>query len=347
MKGSVVMKTRMRMIRNIIIFILLIVLTFILIFKNYDYKSTIDIILKTNLKYIILGALAMFLNITFESINIKHILKTLGSNVTLGNMIGYTMIGFFFSGITPAAGGGQPMEIYYMRKEGIPITSSAVALLLETCSFHIVTIIFGLIGLIMNYKLTLNGFIYIFIVGLVLKLFLLLIMLICLFSKKLSGTLVNIFIKFLKMIKYSKVDEVKVSVGKTLEEYRNSSKHIKKHRGIFISSTLIVAIQVIMYYTVTYFVYRSFGLNTYDYFKIISLQALLYVAVASIPLPGAVGISETAFLKLYITIFGVANLAGATIITRGLNFYLYMIISLVVVLIFTINHKKKDYISRI
>ena len=318
---------------------MLIILTFVLIFKNYNYQNTIDIIFKTDIKFIFLAIIAMFLNIIFESINIKHILKTIGNEVSLRKMISYTLIGFFFSGITPASGGGQPMELYYMKKDNIPITSTTVALLLETCSFHIITIIFGLLGLILNYNLMTRGFIYIFIVGLTLKLLLLLIMLICLFSKKLSNILVKLLIKFLKLIKYSKIDEAIIGINNALKEYHNSSKHIKEHKGIFINSTLIVTIQVLMYYTVTYFIYRSFGLNTYGYLKIISLQALLFVSVASIPIPGAVGISETAFLKLYITIFGVANLASATILTRGVNFYLFMIISLFVVIINTITKK--------
>lgn len=335
------MNTKKRMIRNVIIFIMLIILTFVLIFKNYDFKNTIAIIFKTDIKFIILAIIAMFLNITFESLNIKHILKTLGNNVTLRKMISYTLIGFFFSGVTPASGGGQPMEVYYMRKDNIPITSTTIALLLETCSFHIVTILFGLIGLGLNYNLTTNGFIYIFAVGLTLKFILLLIMLICLFSRRLSNVLVKLFIKLLKKIKYSRIDEATDSINKALQEYHHSSKYIKEHKGIFINSTIIVTIQVLMYYTVTYFIYRSFGLDTYSYFKIISLQALLFVSVASIPLPGAVGISETAFLKLYITIFGVANLAGATILTRGVNFYLFMLISLVVVIINMIRKKKE------
>ena len=335
------MKNKMQMIRNFIIFILLIALTFILIFKNYDYKSTIDIILKVNLKFIILAIIVMFLNILFESINIKNILNKLGKKVPLLKMIKYTLIGFFFSGITPAAGGGQPMEIYYMKRDRIPITSSTIALLLETISFHIVTIICGLIGLAINYKLTANGFIYIFGVGLTLKIILLAIMLICLFSKKLSDILVKLFIKVLKKFNYSKVEEVTESVNNALNDYHESSKFIKKHQGILIKSILIVFIQVIFYYSVTYFVYRSFGLNNHSYLTIISLQALLFVSVASIPLPGAVGISETAFLKLYITIFGAANLASATILTRGVNFYLYMIISFVVVLIHILNISKK------
>ena len=335
------MKQRYKMIRNFIIFILLIVLTFVLIFKNYDYKTTVDIILKADAKFTLLAVFVMFLNIAFESLNIKTILNSLGSKVSLGKMISYSLVGFFFSGITPAAGGGQPMEIFYMKRECIPVTSSTIALLLETCSFHIVTILFGIIGLIYNYDLTKNGFIYVFIIGLILKLFLLSVMLICLFSKKLSDVLVEIFLKILRIFKYSKIDEVTSNVNKALDEYHKSAKYIKKNRGVLTKSTLIVTIQVLMYYTVTYFVYRSFGLNTYGYFKLITLQALLFVAVASIPLPGAVGISESAFLKLYVTIFGVTNLASATIITRGINFYLYMIISMVVVIIYMIKNDKK------
>ena len=169
MKGSGLMKKKMQMIRNFIIFILLIILTFILIFRNYDYKITMDIMLKADFKFIILATIVMFLNISFESLNVKNILNTLGKKVPLLRMIKYTLIGFFFSGITPAAGGGQPMEVYYMKRDRIPVTSSTIALLLETISFHIVTIICGLIGLALNYKLTTNGFIYIFIVGLTLK----------------------------------------------------------------------------------------------------------------------------------------------------------------------------------
>ena len=166
-------------------------------------------------------------------------------------------------------------------------------------------------------------------------------MLICLFSKKLSDTLVKWFINILKKFKYQKIDELTNEVTKALNDYHESAKFIKKHQGIFIKSTLTVFIQVLFYYSVTYFIYRSFGLNDHSYLTIISLQALLFVSVASIPLPGAVGISESAFLKLYITIFGLTNLASATILTRCVNFYLFMIIGFVVVLIHILYLNKK------
>ena len=335
------MQNKKQMFRNLIIFILLMTLTFVLVFKNYDFNNTFNIILKTDIKYIILAIIVMFINITIESFNIKSILKSLGKEISLIKMIKYTLVGFFFSGITPAAGGGQPMEIYYLKKDKIPVNSSTIALLLETCSFHIVTIIWGIIGVIINHNLLTKSLVIIFIVGMFLKLLILAVMLICLFWQKLSDFLINIFIKFLTKIKYHNLEEISNNVKEFLKQYHDSSLFIKKHKGILLNSIIIVSFQVLMYYTVTYFVYRAFGLNNYGYFKIISLQALLFVSVASIPLPGAVGISESTFLKLYITIFGVSNLASALILTRGINFYLFMIISMIIVMSTMYIPKKK------
>ena len=79
--------------------------------------------------------------------------------------------------------------------------------------------------------------------------------------------------------------------------------------------------------------------------EMLSLQALLYLSVASIPLPGSVGVSEGAFLSIYEYIYGAEILASAMVISRGISFYLFMVIGSIVVLvttIFNMNNKKKN-----
>ena len=72
------------------------------------------------------------------------------------------------------------------------------------------------------------------------------------------------------------------------------------------------------------------------------MQAFLFVSVSSLPLPGAVGISEGAFLRIYSMIYGSAVLGSAMILTRGINFYLFMIFAAITVTItMMINSKKK------
>lgn len=330
-----------KIIINIALLITLIIVTFLIIFKDYDFVNTINIMLKAKTGYVALAISAMLIVLLLESVNIKLTLSMLGSKVNLFKVLKYTFIEFFFSGITPGGSGGQPVEIYYMKKEGIPATSSTLALLIELCSYHIITIILGLIGLFLNHHLLTNGFAWIFILGLGLKIIVLTIMLIGLFSKSLSRLLVNIVIKVLKAFKYSKVDKVNSNLNEALNTYNTGSKFIKEHKTIFLRSLFIVMLRIIIYFSVTYFIYLSFGLNTYSYLEVISIQALLLVTVSSIPLPGSVGISENVFLNINEKIFTMQYLPSSLLLSRGISFYLFMFISLIVVIINTFYLKNK------
>ena len=56
----------------------------------------------------------------------------------------FSSVGFFFSCITPSASGGQPMQIYYMKKEKIPIPVSTVILMVVTITYKLVLVVVGL-----------------------------------------------------------------------------------------------------------------------------------------------------------------------------------------------------------
>ena len=137
-------------IRNIILFVVLIAITFFIIFKNYDIKQTIDMIGNANGLYVILAIISMSLYFLFESINNKCILNNLNRKISIFKALKFSIIGFFFSGITPASGGGQPMEVYYMSKDGIPSSYGTLSLLVQMIAFHTVTVLFAIIGAIIS-----------------------------------------------------------------------------------------------------------------------------------------------------------------------------------------------------
>lgn len=337
------MKSIKEILKDLFLFVSLIIITLVVIFNNNNFKETMRIIANVNYGYILLGIVVMIFYFVFESLNIKNILRRLRTKVSVIKGIKYSLIGFFFSGITPAASGGQPMQIYYMKKDNIPVTQSTLTLLMQVCSFHTMTIICGVVGLIWNYKILPKNFIWLFILGIFCKSLALILMLICLFSQKLSKKLVNIFIKILEKFRYKKVDMVRENINNSLNEYNEGAIFIKKHRKIFLQSLFFVLLQTLVYYMVPYFVYRSFGLNSYSMTKIMFIQAMLYIIVSSIPLPGAVGVSEAAFLHIYLTIFGKDMLASATLLTRGINFYLFVLFGFVMT-VFTIIKNKKAHV---
>ena len=326
-------RINLRMLRNIILFLLLIWLTFFMIFKDQDMNELIRLIKSAKIQYIIIGVFIMFLFYLMEAINIRSILKSFGEKVSLISAIRYTFIGFFFSSITPAASGGQPIEIYYMTKDKIKGANATMALLIQACGLLISTISLGIICAILNPSIFSGWIIPLFLLGVSINSIGLSFLLICIFSKRLTKKIVDIFFKLLKLLRIRSLNAKRKKFDEGLKQYDASAEYIKSHKGLFVISILRVFLQIAVYYSVPFLVYKAFGLEGKNLFHLFTMQAILYCTVSGLPLPGAIGISESVFLTIYGTAFSKEMISGAMLLSRGVTFYLYVIVSLVVVLI--------------
>ena len=333
-------KRTKKTIMNIIVFILLIVLTFVLIFKDQDVSQILNAAAGAKKRYIFIGIIAMFIYIMCEAINIGRVLKEFKQKSTFLKNIKYTLIGFFFSSITPAASGGQPMEIYYMHKDEIPVAYSTLALMMQLCSFQIVTITMGIISAIIHFDVLQSGLIYLFILGITLNSSALALLIIGIFSKKLSRGLINFALKTLKFFRVKNIEQKQEKMEKELASYQESAVYVKQHKKLMLKTVLTTVVQLLAYYSVPYWVYRALGFNTYNLWQVLTLQAVLYATVSGIPSPGAVGVSEGGFLGIFRNVFPEAMLSSAMLLSRGLNFYSLILISAVIVIINTMRDKK-------
>ena len=331
-----------KIITNLIIFILLIILTFYLVLKDQDFLQMSSILKTVKKEFILLGILAMCIYVSCEAINIRRILKELEEKVSFFSAIKYTLSGFFFSAITPAASGGQPMEIYYMHKDNISVAHSTLTLLMQLCSFQIISISFGIISAIIHFDVLKNGLIYLFILGIALNSSALALLVIAIFSKRLSEGLIKFSVKVLKFFRIRNIEEKQEKLEKELASYQTSAIYIKEHKLLMVKTLLTTAVQLLAYYSVTYWVYLAFGLNTYNIWQILTLQAVLYATVSGIPSPGAVGVSEGGFLGIFRKAFPEATISSAMLLSRGVNFYLLIIVSVIVVIVNTFREKKVD-----
>lgn len=328
-------------IRNLIVFILLIGLTFYLIFKDQNVLEILNIAVSVKKRYILVAIIAMCLYLLGETINITRILKELGEKSTFLRNIRYTLIGFFFSSITPAASGGQPMEIYYMHKEKIAVANSTLALLVHLTSFQIVTITLGIISTVIHFEIVKSGLIYLVILGILLNSTALTLLAISIFSKRLSKGLINFAVKVLKFFRIPNIEKKQESLEKELKKYQESAVYIKEHKKLMIKTLVTTFIQVIIYYSIPYWVYLAFGFTGYNFFQIVTLQAMLYATVSGIPSPGAVGVSEGAFIEIFKGVFPATMMNSAILLNRGASFYLFVIISAIITTITAL--KTKNY----
>jgi len=85
-------------------------------------------------------------------------------------------------------------------------------------------------------------------------------------------------------------------------------------------------------------VYLGFGLSGTAMYQILLLQAAIYVAVDMLPVPGAQGITEAMYGKVFLPVFSGQYLVPAMCVTRGVGFYLMLVIGALWVL--KIHYKK-------
>lgn len=336
------MKKTKKMIRNFILFIVLIILTFYIILKDANIVEIFYAFISAKKTYILIAITCMILYFCCEAINIGRTLKALGEKSNFLMNLKYALIGFFFSSITPAASGGQPMQIYYMHKDNISVANSTLALLINLSCMQITTISIALFSICFNYKYLNTGLIWLFVIGIMLNLSALILLLISIFSKRMTKWIINVTLKVLKFFRIKNIEEKREKFEKELEKYQGSANYIKKHKRVVVKNLLTTYIQFILYYSISYWVYCSLGLNSHNIFEIIMIQSILFATVSGIPSPGAVGVSEGGFIALYRKVFPPEMLNGAMMLIRGINFYLFVLISVIIVLINDIKEKREN-----
>ena len=333
------MKNTKKMIRNFLLFIILIIITFSVVFKNSNIYDILSALSNVNMGFITIAVSCMALYIVCESINIGRALKTLGEKSTFFKNIKYSLIGFFFSSITPAASGGQPMQIYYMHKEGISVANSTLTFLINLSCVQIVTLSSAFVSLAFNVKYMNPAMITFFIVGVSLNASALALLIISIFSKRMTKGIINFTIKIMRFFRVKNIEEKKEKIEKELNKYQESAVYARNNKRLIIRNLLTTYLQFFFYYSITYFVYRSFGLNEHNIFELITMQSVLYATVSGIPSPGAVGVSEGGYLALFGTVYTKNMLDSAMLINRGINFYLFVLISGIVVIVNALRYK--------
>lgn len=336
------MKDTKRIILNALFFILLILATYYIIFKDFDMRDILNNIKNLDPKYLLLSLLFMCLYLILEGANINLILKSFKEKLSFFKAIIYSFVCFFFSAITPGGSGGQPITIFYLRQEKIKVSHSALAYLVQLFGYNVSSLLLGIISAILHPEIFQNQLLLLFIVGSIFLLIPISLTVIGIFSYPLLKKLVDLLIKIISIFKPKNLESIKEKTYEELQVFHDGSDYIKTHKLEFSKSFILSFIQVITIYTIPYFIFRSFGLDGYSVIFFIQLQAILHNATASIPLPGAVGITETVYLLIFSFVYPYNLLHSSLIVSRIFTFYIFVLISLIIFLLARALKKRQN-----
>ena len=324
------MKSRKKIIFNGVFLAVVFALTIYGVFHGEDLSSMMDAIHRADKRWLIPGIALVAFFIWGESIIIWYMMRSSGIQLKKRTCFLFSSVGFFFSCITPSASGGQPMQIYYMKKEKISIPVSTVILMIVTITYKLVLVVIGIgiaifgRGFLHKY---LEGILPVFYLGLALNIFCVTFMTILVFHPLLAKAIMVKGMKLLERLHLVKKKDGRLKkLEDSMDTYRNTAAYLKNNPLVIVKVIGITFIQRMALFAVTWFVYQAFGLHSTGFWEILFLQAVISVSVDMLPLPGGMGISETLFLNIFSPVFGGLLLPGM-VLSRGLGYYGELLIS--------------------
>ena len=214
-------------------------------------------------------------------------------------------------------------------------------LIIQLFSYKVCALSLALIGFILNYSYLNFLAKILFFCGFIVYLVPLTIIILCIFNPNFVKKLVDGFVNVMEKIGIKRFTNNKDKINDAINQYNECSIYFKNHKVVFLKSIVITLIGVMCCYLVSYFVLLSLGFNDLNIMTVFWRQSILYAMASWFPLPGAVGASELTYLNLFSFINNQDSLVSALILYRGITFYFYIIVGLIVYLRFFIKYLKK------
>lgn len=328
-----------------IIFILIVIVVFYFIFRDNNYREVYKMVAYSNKFYLLCAILCMASFSICEAINIKISFNLLGDKISFKNCYKYALAGFFVASITPSSSGGDPMQLYLMAKDDIKVSHGALTLLLKLLSFQLIVVLFGITSFIFSgntFLHALGNLKFIVFLGTFLNILVGTLYFLIIFFKGIVTYLVVILEKILRKLHVKITDKIINKINSMVDEYSKASDYLKQNKLVLLKIFLTTAIQMSLYYSIPYFVYLALGFDNYSILTFISFQSILFISVSTLPFPGAVGVSEAAFMKIYKSMFPKKILGSAMVISRFINFYIFVLYSGIVLIIYILKSNFKS-----
>lgn len=315
---------------QIVLFASVMLLTFYAVFQKKDLFGIWNAIIRMELgNFIIAISLGLFF-VSAEGITIWYLLVSLGNKCSIWRCIKYSFIGFFYSGITPSATGGQPVQLYYMKRDGYKTSDSSVILMTVALAYKLVLVLIGVCLFFLWYrhlKYFMKDYITLYFVGLFLNFIVVLAIFVAMRFPNILIRIAYAFEKGMIRMRIWNVDsERKERIQYFVQSYDHTVKFMVEYKRKLLVLFIMTMLQRCSLFLLTYIVYRGFHLSGSSMFSIMSLQAAVCISVDMLPVPGAQGITELVYQTVFVNIFTKTYLFPSMLIIRGINFYFLLFV---------------------
>ena len=330
---------------SILFIVLSIVIVVCVAFGNQELKSAWDAILNLDVRWL-LGLLGCwFAYGFFDAVGSWYCLRKQGYSLRIWTVFSITLIGFFYSNITPGASGGQPMQVNSMFKAGVPVGNGTTAVTIRVLANQFTISVMSLVMLLLNrpfvYK-QLEGAIWLVRIGWVINAAAVPLMLMAAFKRSWLQKLIGWLLRLLTKIRIvKKPEEMQVKIDEALDTYHTAMVTLLRSPLQILFQCLCSVVSLLALTGSIIFVYHALGMKGTPWYQLLTLSMLLFISASYTPLPGASGAQEGGFLYFFRGIFTGGTIGIALLIWRFFTYYLFLFVGLFTMLMEKITRRKR------
>ena len=298
--------------------------------RAFSFDSFADYFLDASKPWLFAAVLCMLGFIVFEGMAVTTICRAFGYRVGHGHGFIYSASDIYFSAITPSATGGQPVCAFFMIRDGIPGSVTTLVLIINLTMYTVSILCIGLFTLITQPAVFMTfGLLsqILIVVGFIVQGLLTLLFLMLLAKRDLLHKICLRALNFLCKIKLLRHKEAKQQKLETyMEEYAMYSQMLREHKGPMLKALIFNLLQRISVISVPLCVFMASGGAAAKAARIWAIQCCTVIGSNTIPIPGAMGVSDYIMLDGFSKAVQLHNVVNFELLSRSLSFYVCVLL---------------------
>lgn len=254
-------------------------------------------------------------------------------------------IGRYYDFVTPMGSGGQPFEIYYLKKNGYSGDEATAIPLAKYMGWQISFVLLCLFILVVYSKNYINTPVVLVLawIGLAITLILFLFVLFMSITKKFGASCVVGVLKLLHKMRIIKnYKKALIKVLRFVKSYQYCMKSFAKSPLTITSEVLVSMGSIIANASIAFFILLTFTPNpSITWWNMVCSCCICEVATTFFPMPGGSGAQELSFNSLLGSLFPDGTLFWGILFWRILTYYMYIIQGGIVLILDTISSNKR------
>lgn len=297
-----------------------------------NYKEILKVVRTLNKGWLLVAFFLITSYWFFKAIALKSIIKKFKRGYKFRHAFKFILQINFFNAITPFSSGGQPFEIYYLKKEKIKLADVTTIVIEQFVVYQVALVLLGLIAIISNHIFGIfpNSSIlkHLVTLGFIINTLVTVVLFMLAFTTKTNKFIINKFIDIGYKLKLIKDKEKKSKhVNTYIMDLHDGTKKLLENKKAFAGMILANFMGLVCLYLVPLtIIYATGDYNSVNGLTCIIASAYVMLIGSFVPIPGGTGGLEYGFISFYGYFIKGTSLTAVMITWRFITYYIPMII---------------------